>query len=139
MNFSVLKPYESIIRIFFRSYTSKYKQYRTISPQLRFYLDTKSIYGPQKVIQEKRCTKPSELDLFIENPRKKVFEEETELLYAGSNGLRRACSLPKGVSIAGRQKYIRDLFRIPRGHRISLFPQAYIANKNLGLRRRKDK
>ncbi|CAF4870613.1 unnamed protein product, partial [Rotaria magnacalcarata] len=66
------------------------------------------------------------------------FEDDTELLYAGSSGFRRACSVPKGVPISERQRYLRDLFRIPRGQPASLFPQAYIPNKYLGLRRKKD-
>jgi len=132
---SIIKSSRFIIEIFSRSFSSKY--YRSISPQLRFYMDTKSIYGPQRIIREKRSTKFSEFDLFNQNPHKTLFEKDTELLYGGSNGLHRACSIPKGISIAERQRYLRNLFRIPRGQRASLYPQAYIPTKYFGLRRKK--
>ncbi|CAF1037905.1 unnamed protein product [Rotaria sp. Silwood1] len=133
----MLKSSEFIIKILFRSFSSKYTKSRTISSQLRFHMDTKCVYGTQKMIKEKRCTNPSEFDLFHENRNKKLFENDTELLYAGSHGFRRACSVEKGISITERQKYLRHLFRIPRGQHISLYPQAYKSNKNLGLRNKK--
>ncbi|CAF2081275.1 unnamed protein product [Rotaria magnacalcarata] len=138
MYFSMLKPSSIIIQTLFRSLASKTTKYRPISAPLRFHMDTKLVYGPQRMIREKRCTQPSELDLFTEKPSKRIFEDDTELLYAGSSGFRRACSVPKGVPISERQRYLRDLFRIPRGQPASLFPQAYIPNKYLGLRRKKD-
>ncbi|CAF0931492.1 unnamed protein product [Rotaria sordida] len=134
----MLKPSEFIIKTLFRSFSSKYTKFRSISPLLRFYMDTKSVYGPQKLVREKRSTKPSDFDLFNESLKKKIFENDTELLYAGSNGFRRACSIAKGIPISERQKYLRHLFRIPRGQRLSLYPQAYISNKYLGLRRKKN-
>jgi hypothetical protein len=135
----MLKSSRFFIEIFSRSASSKTPQYRSISPQLRFHMDTKAIFGPQRIIREKRSTKSSEFDLFNVNPNKQLFEKDTELLYGTSNGLRRACSIAKGISIAERQRYLRYLFRIPRGQRVSLYPQAYVPNKYLGLRRRKDK
>ncbi|CAF3473050.1 unnamed protein product, partial [Rotaria sp. Silwood2] len=42
-----------------------------------------------------------------------------------------ACSIEKGIPITVREKYLRHLFRIPRGQRVSLYPQAYIPNKYL--------
>jgi hypothetical protein len=135
---TVFKSSGFIISIFSRSYSSKPpSQYRPISPQLRFHIDTKSVYGPQHVIREKRSTKPSEFDLFHTNPNKKLFENDTELLYGTSTGLRRVCSIPKGISITERQRYLRHLFRIPRGQRASLYPQAYVPTKYFGLRRNK--
>jgi hypothetical protein len=101
-------------------------------------MDTKSLYGPQYTVVEKRSSTPSELNLRLENPKKKVFEDETALLYGPSTEFHRVCSVPKGVSIAERKKYLRDLFRIPRGHRVSLYPQAYVSNKYLGLRKKKE-
>jgi hypothetical protein len=139
MFFPIFKTSRSIIETLSRSFSSKRIPYRPISPQLRFHMDTKSIYGPQRLIREKRSTEPSELDLFHANPIKQVFENDTELLYANTNGFRRACSIPKGISIAERQRYLRHLFRIPRGQRASLYPQAYVPDKYLGLRRKKDK
>jgi len=135
---SILKSSQFIIEIFSRSFSSKSpSQYRSISPQLRFHMNTKSVYGPQRVVREKRSTKPSEFDLFNENPNKKLFEKDTELLYGNSNGFRRACSIAKGISISERQRYLRHLFRIPRGQPASLYPQAFVPNKYLGLRRKK--
>ena len=100
-------------------------------------MDTRSLYGPQEPVDVKRPSKPSELDLRAENPKKKVYENETALLYDPSREFHRVCSVPKGVSIAERKKYLRDLFRIPRGHRASLYPQSYVPNKYLGLRKKK--
>src|SRR5690349_6440283 len=121
---SIIKSTRFIIEIYSRSFSSKY--YRSISPQLRFYLDTKSVYGPQRTIREKRSTKFSDFDLYNpnSNPNKTLFEKDTELLYGSSNGLYRACSIPKGISISERQRYLRHLFRIPRGQPASLYPQA---------------
>lgn len=134
----MLKPFPLVFTTFFRSFASKSTKSRSISPILQFHMDTKLVYGPQKPIREKRTTKPSELDLVVESSKKRLFETDTELLYADSNGFRRACSIPKGTSIAERQKYLRHLFRIPRGQRASLYPQAYIPNKYLGSRRKRD-
>ncbi len=128
-----------MFEIFSRSSSSKSSYYRSISPQLRFHLDTKSVFGLQRTIRTKRSTEPSEFDLFTVNPKKTLFERDTELLYGNSNGFHRACSIPKGVSISERQRYLRHLFRIPRGQPASLYPQAYVPNKYLGLRRRKIK
>ena len=110
-----------------------------MTPQLRFHLDTKALYGPQKTITSERCRKPSDFDLINDSAPKRQFESDTEALYAGSTGLHRARSLPKGVSIAEQSRYLRQLFRIPRGQKISLFPQAYVPNRNLGLRPDKKK
>jgi hypothetical protein len=136
---TIFKSSRLIIEIFSRSSSSKPPQYRSISPQLRFHLDTKSVFGLQRTIRTKRSTEPSELDLFITNPKKTLFEKDTELLYGSSESFHRACSIPKGVSISERQRYLRHLFRIPRGQPASLYPQAYVPNKYLGLRRRKTK
>ncbi|CAF3031347.1 unnamed protein product [Rotaria sp. Silwood2] len=133
----MIKSSEFIIKILFRSFSTKHIKFRSISPQLRFLMDTKCVYGPQKIIREKRYTNSSEYDLFYENTHKKIFEQDTELLYAGPNGFRRACSIEKGIPITVREKYLRHLFRIPRGQRVSLYPQAYIPNKYLGLKRKK--
>ena len=105
-----------------------------MSPQLRFHLDTKALYGPQTTITSERCRKPSQFDLINDSAPKRQFELDTEALYAGPKGLHRARSLPKGVPITEQSRYLRHLFRIPRGQKISLFPQAYVANKNLGQR-----
>ncbi len=134
---SIFKPSHWIIETIFRSFSSKSIPYRSISPRLRFYMDTKAVYGPQRVVREKKCLKPSEFDLFYVNPNKQIFEKDTELLYADSNGFRRVCSVAKGIPISERQKYLRHLFRIPRGQRASLYPQAYVPNKFLGLRKKK--
>jgi len=138
---SILKSSRFIIEICSRLFSSKPPQYRFISPQLRFHMDTKSIYGSQRIIREKRSTKPSEFDLINENPNKKLFEKDTELLYGTPNGFRRVCSITKGIPITELQRHLRHLFRIPRGQRASLYPQAYVPDKYLGLRkrRRKDK
>jgi hypothetical protein len=136
---SILKSSRFFIEIFSRLTSSKPPQDRSISPQLLFHMDTKSVFGPQRVVRGKRSTKFSEFDLFYEDPNKKLFEKDTELLYGTSNGLHRACSVPKGISISERQRYLRYLFRIPRGQPASLYPQAYVPNKYLGLRKRKDK
>jgi hypothetical protein len=135
----IVKSSRLIIEIFSRSLSFKPPQHRSIPPQLRFYLDTKSVFGSQKTIRTKRSTKPSELDLFNASPKKTIFERDTELLYGNSEGFHRACSVPKGVPISERQRYIRHLFRIPRGQPASLYPQAYIPNKYLGIRRKKTK
>lgn len=140
MFFSILKSSRFFIQIISRSFSSKPPpQYRSISPQLRFHMDTKSVFGPQHVVRGKRSTKPSEFDLFNSSVTKKIFEDDTELLYGNINGLRRACSISKGISIRERQRYLKQLFRIPRGQSASLYPQAYVSNKNLGLRKKKDK
>lgn len=133
---TILKSSRFFIESFSRSFSSK-SSYRSITPQLRFHMDTKSVFGSQRLIREKRSTKSSELDLFHSNPIKIVFENDTELLYGNSNGLHRARSIPKGRSITERQRYLKYLFRIPRGHRVSLYPQAYISNKYLGIRKKK--
>lgn len=99
-------------------------------------METKSVYGPQRVIKSERCRKASELDLIVRNSAKETFERESELLYGGEKGFHRACSLPKGIAISQRSKYLRNLFRIPRGFPASIFPQAYISNKNLGTRKK---
>ena len=112
---------------------------RSIPPSLRFYLDTKSVFGPQRTIQTKRATTPSEFDLSPIYPRRTLFEKETELLYGTSEGFYRAGSLPKGIPISEQSRYLRRLFRIPRGQPASQFPQAYISNKSLGIQRKKNK
>jgi hypothetical protein len=139
MFFPIFKTSRFIIETLSRSFSSKRIPHRPITPQLRFYMDTKSVYGPQRLVRERRSTKPSELDLFQENPIKTLFEKDTELLYGDSNGFRRAGSIAKGIPITERQKYLRHLFRIPRGQRVSLYPQAYVSDKYLGLRKKKDK
>jgi hypothetical protein len=135
----ICKSTRLVIEMLSRSFSSKRISRYSISPQLRFHMDTKAVYGSQRTIKEDRCTKPSELDLFNENSKKRQFEIDTELVYAGPNGLRQACSIAKGIPITQRQRYLRHLFRIPRGQPASLYPQAYVPNKYLGLRRKKDK
>ncbi|UJR22173.1 hypothetical protein I4U23_025237 [Adineta vaga] len=134
---SFLQSSRYFTRILFRSYSSKSSSDRPISARLRFHMDTYSVYGSQKVVQKAKPSKTSELSLFHVSLRKKVFENDTELLYGSSNGFHRACSIPKGTPISERKKHLRELFQIPRGHRISSYPQAYIPDKYLGLRRKK--
>ena len=100
-------------------------------------MDTKAVYGSLQVVREKRSQQPSEFDLIVRNPTKEQFDNDTELLYGSSAGFYRACSLPKGVPISQRTKYLRDLFRIPRGQPVSRFQQAYVPNKYLGMRKKK--
>lgn len=114
-------------------------QRRSIPPALRFYLDTKSVFGPQRTIQTKRSTTPSEFDLSPVYPHRTLFEKETELLYGTSEGFHRAGSLPKGIPISEQSRYLRRLYRIPRGQPASRFPQAYISNKSLGIHPKKNK
>ena len=129
-----------ILSSFVRSLSTKPpNQRRSLPPSLRFYLDTKSVFGPQRTLRTKRATTPSEFDLAPIYPRKTLFEKETELLYGSFEGFYRAGSLPKGIPISEHSRYLRQLFRIPRGQPISQFPQAYIPNKYLGVRRKPTK
>ncbi|CAF1501191.1 unnamed protein product [Adineta steineri] len=136
---SIFQSSRSIIEITYRSFSSKRIPRRSISSQLLFYKDTTSVFGPQQAIHEKKSSESNRLNLSHVNPKKEAFENDTELLYASTNGLHRVCSVEKGISIRERQKYLRHLFRIPRGQRLSLFPQAYIPNKYLGLRKNRNK
>ena len=119
--------------------TAKRSSSPPVSAQLRFNLDTKAVFGAQRMVRAARCRASSELDLICQSTGKAQFERETDLLYGGSTGLRRACTVAKGIPISERSRYLRDLFRIPRGQRISLYPQAYVSTKNLGLRIKKSK
>lgn len=110
---------------------------RSISAALRFYLDTKSVFGIQRTVQAPRSRTPNEFDLSPIHPRRTLFEKETELLYGTSEGFHRAGSLPKGIPISEHSRYLRRLYRIPRGQPASQFPQAYIPNKYLGVNRKK--
>ncbi|CAF0771864.1 unnamed protein product [Adineta ricciae] len=118
-----------ITRMISRSYSSK----RAISPRLRFYMDTHAVYGEQCDVPKAKASKQSELNLFQGSTPKNVFDSDTEALYGESSGFYRARSVPKGVSISERKKHLRELFRIPRGHRISSYSQAYIPDIYLGL------
>lgn len=122
-----------------RSLSTKPSSSRPVSPILLFNADTKAVFGAQRMVRTARCRGSSELDLICQNSSKAQFEKETDLLYGGSTGFRRACSVAKGAPISERSRYVRDLFRIPRGQRISLFPQAYVPTKQLGLRIKKNK
>jgi hypothetical protein len=117
-----------------RTLATKRTPIRPISPQLRFHLDTKSVYGSLRMIRNERCKAPSEFDLINQSSAKQQHDNDTELLYSNSKGFHRACSLPKGIPISERSKYLRQLFRIPRGEPISQYPQAYVPNKYLGVR-----
>ncbi|CAF0946275.1 unnamed protein product [Adineta ricciae] len=121
-----------ITKMFSRSYSSKHR----ISPQFRFYMDTYAVYGTQHNVPKAKASKPSELNLFQGSTPKNIFDSDTEALYGGPSGFYRARSVPKGVSISERKKHLRELFRIPRGHRISSYSQAYIPNIYLGLRKK---
>lgn len=112
---------------------------RFLSGQFRFLLDTRALYGPQRAIRSERCQEPSELDLINVNSTKNQYDRDTALLYGENETLHRACSVPKGIPISQKSKYLRQLFRIPRGVRISAFPQAYVPTTDLGVRKKKEK
>lgn len=129
-----------IIPSFLRSFSSKSSdQGGSIPSSLRFHLDTKLVYGPQRAVRSKRATTPSEFDLSPVGTRKSLFEQDTELLYGSSEGFHRAGSLPKGIPISEHSRYLRQLYRIPRGQPASRYPQAYIPNKYLGIRKKTSK
>lgn len=96
-------------------------------------MDTHAVYGSQHNVPKTKASKPSELNLFQASTPKNVFESDTEALYGEPEGFYRARSVPKGVPISERKKHLRELFRVPRGHRISSYPQAYISDAYLGL------
>lgn len=118
-----------------RFYSSAKKPRRSsLPPLLRFQMDTASVFGSQKPVPKQRAESPND---FMTDVPKNLFEEETESLYGESQTLHRACSVPKGVSIAEQSRRVRQLFRIPRGQPASAYPQAYVPNKALGLNKKK--
>ena len=112
---------------------------RVISAQFRFLLDTRALYGLQRPVRGERCREPSEFDLIDEKSIKNQFDRDTALLYGQDANFHRVCSVPKGVPISQKSKYLRHLFRVPRGVPISTFPQAYVPTKDLGVRVKKEK
>jgi len=122
-------------QIIIRSYSSNKWKKQPISPLLRYHMDTKSVFGPQAHVPKERSKQAND---FLPPTEKNLFDRETELLY-GEQPMHRACHVPKGVPISEQQQYIRHLFRIPRGQLISHYPQAYVANKDLGKRNKEKK